>query len=548
MRVLILTSALLASNLGATAAENVYRNGPADQATSSIFRFATVTAGVSQEWGDQVTLAGTGRTLTEMTVYTVGDFNPPTGAERIRIRFYVPNGAPVGSPPLPAPGTNLWDSGPLPMKPGWRAQRIAVPMIVVPDTFVWTATFEGVSGLPFDRAGLCYFGPPTIGASSDKVWRRTNSSQPWSHQTTTWTNGSTAYGSFGATFWADGPPSPVIFDSTLSPSRAFRVTPIAEIGDDVVFEGEARFVSEATIEYVSEVTTTQGDEKARVRIYDRDNLSPGGPPSVVLYDSGFQPINVSIGGHFITVYPEMTLPDGVIWTIEFAGVTQAAGDNLSIPARTDPNPGASVPLFWFRDSFGLSEYWFGDPTYDPTSWPTTKEGYNNIIANFSAKFGTNIPPTIVENMDPPTVLPGTIFSGTSANLLVSDDIRWVLRPGIVLSTSLPPIAVVYKHFLPVSSATSLRMTIESRASANRIHQEIQIWNFVSNAWIQFDLVPALAFSSQPDLVRTIDFGDPTPFIGPGNEIRVRTRYRANGPVLSYPWSVSIDREFVTFRP
>jgi len=530
------------------AAENVYRNGPADQATSSIFRFATVTGGVSQEWGDQVTLAGTGRAITEMTLYTVGDFNPPTGSEKINIRFYVPDGAAVGNPPLPAPGTLLWDSGPLPVKPGWRAQRIEVPSVVVPETFVWTATFEGVSGIPFDRAGLCYFGPPTKGASSDRVWRRTNPTQPWTHQSTTWTNGSTAYGSFGATFWADGPPTPVIFDSTQSPSRAFRVTPTAEIGDDVIFEGMARFVSEATVEYVSEVTTAQGDEKARIRIYDRNNLSAGGPPSTVLYDSGFQPISVTLGGHFITVYPEMILPDGVIWTIEFSGVTQSSGDSLSIPARTDPNPGGSVPLFWFRDTSGLSEYWFGDPTYDPSSWPSNNQGYNNIIANFSAKFGTNVPPTVVENMDPPTVLPGVIFSGTSANVLISDDIRWVLRPGIVLSTALPPIAVVYKHFLPLANPTSLRLTLESRASANRIQQEIQIWNFTSNTWVTFDLVPALAFSSQPDLVRIIDFGNPAPFIGPSNEVRVRTRYRANGPVLSYPWSVGIDREYMTFRP
>jgi hypothetical protein len=340
----------------------------------------------------------------------------------------------------------------------------------------------------------------------------------------------------------------VIFDSTQAASRGFRVTPTAEIGDDVIFEGTARFVSEARIEYISEVTTAQGDEKARVRIYDRDNLMPGGPPSAVLYDSGFQPISVAAGANFITVYPEVILPDGVIWTIEFSGVTQVSGDSLSIPARTDPNPGASVPLFWLRDIFGLSEYWFGDPTYDPTSWPSNNEGYNNIIANFSAKIGTNVPPTVVENADPPTVQPGVIFSGTSANVLASDDIRWTLRPGVVLSTSLPPIAVVYKHFLPVSTPTSLRLTLESRASANRIQQEIQIWNFTTNAWVSFDLIPALAFSSQPDLVRTVDFGDPAPFVGPSNEVRVRTRYRANGPVLSYPWSVGIDREYVTFRP
>ena len=536
---------LLAGN--AFAGENVYRNGPADQRTSSFFRLASVNNGVSAEWGDQVTLAGTGRALTEMCVYTFGDFVPPSGVEKIRIRLYRNDGPPVGAPPKDTPGTILWDSGFIVMKPGWRAQRISIPSIVVPDTFTWTASFSGTTGMPFNRAGLCYFGPPTIGSSGNHLWRRLDDTSPWNYFVTDWTNGSSAYGSLGATFWAGGPEDK-IFDATLAETRGFRVTPTAEIGDDVIFEGEDRFISSATIEYVSEITSPQGDEKARVRIYSRDNTTSFGLPTTVLYDSGAQPIDATIGGHYLTVYPEMTLPDDVVWTVEFSGTSQTGTDKLTLPARTDPNPGASVPTFWYRETSGLTSYWFGDPTYDPTTWPSTDEGFNNIIGNFSAKFVADIPPIIVEHTNPPLLNPGIVFSGTSADLLISDDVRWVLRPGPVFSSSAPPIVIVFSHTLSDPQASSLRVTLESRVSANLIRQEIQFWNFNTNAWVLKDEVLAPPFGTQPDLVRTVDVGDPTSFVGPGNEVRVRTRWKAMGPVFAYPYNVALDREYISYRP
>jgi hypothetical protein len=537
---------LLAGN--AIAGENVYRNGPADQRTSSFFRLASVTNGVSNEWGDQVTLAGVGRTITEMSVYTFGDFAAPTGAEKIRIRLYANDGSQVGAPPKATPGTVLWDSGFLSMKAGWRAQRIVVPSVVVPNTFTWTASFSGTSGMPFNRAGLCYFGPPTIGESDNSLWRRNDDASPWSYVVSNWTNGSSAYGSLGAAFWADGGPTPAIFNNTESPTRAFRVTPTSEIGDDAVFEGDGRLVSAAAIEYVSEIPSPQGDERARVRIYSRNEANSFGAPLAVLYDSGAQPINAAIGGHFITVYPEVVLPDDVIWTIEFSGTTQTGTDKLTIPARTDPNPGASVPTFWYREASGLTSYWFGDPTYDPTTWPSTAEGFNNIIGNFSARFTTDIPATIVEHSGTPVVNPGSVFSGTHADLLASDDVRWVLNPGPVFSSFGFPVSVVFTHVLNDPAASTLRVALESRGSANNIRQEIEFWNFSTNVYDLKDVIAVTPFGGQPDLTRIVDVGNPANYVGPGNEVRVRARWKATSAVFAFPWSVSLDREYVSYRP
>ena len=546
MRSTIILLALLTSV--AQAQENVFRNGPADQRTSSFFRVASVSGGVSQEWGDQVKLAGSGRTITEMTVYTFGDFGAPSGSEKIRIRFYDQTGGITGNPPKPGPGNLLWDSGFIPMKPGWRAQRIAVPSIVVPEVFTWSASFDGVTGLPFNRSGLCYFGPPTIGESGNWLWRRTNDTSPWNYQVTDWSNGTTAYGSLGVSFWAGGSPGPTIFDSTLSAYRQFNLTPEEELGDDVVFEGEGRHVATASVEYVSDIANVQGDEKARIRVYTRIDNDPYGTPGDLLYDSGFQPIDASVGEHLATVYPELLLPDDIIWTIEFSGTSQQAGDSLSLPAKTDPSIGASVPTFWVSKTSSFVPFWFGDPTYDPTSWPNTTFGYNSIVANFSAKFQADVPPTIIEHSPPAVLNPGVSFTGGDGSLAASDDVRWHLRPGVVFSTALPPIVLTFSYTLPQPTASSLRFVFESRATASTIRQEIQAWDFVVGAWETVDLVSSIAVGAQPDLVRTVPLADLPSLIGPANEVRLRTRWRLTGPVVAYPWNVGVDRVYLAFRP
>jgi hypothetical protein len=207
-----------------------------------------------------------------------------------------------------------------------------------------------------------------------------------------------------------------------------------------------------------------------------------------------------------------------------------------------------VPTFWAKEAGVFSAYWFGDPTYDPTTWPNTGEGYNHIIANFSAKFVADAPPTIIEHDSPPNLGPGISFTGGPEDLLISDDAFWQLRPGVVFSTSLPPIAVTLTHTLPTSTASNLRFHIESRATAGTVSQEIQVWDFVQQAWVTLEFLNTIAFGGAPDLVRLIDLGDPAPFIGSLNEVMVRVRWRSAGPVFAYPWNVGVDRTYLSYRP
>nr|MBA3726976.1 hypothetical protein [Armatimonadota bacterium] len=222
MKIAAVATLSAALMVGAQAAgESVYRNGPEDGRATNFFQPGQVheTTGYFQEWGDEVTLVGANRNVTEMTVYYATDLLIPTGNERIRIRFYAPDGPAVGSPPRPSPGTLLWDSGSLAVYTGWRSQRFPVPDVIVPETFIWTAAFEGPDGNPGNRIGLYYFGPPSVGASDISVWQRSDPGEGWSYNEWDYSNGTTPYGSFGATLWANGGPEGTIFDTMAATSR-----------------------------------------------------------------------------------------------------------------------------------------------------------------------------------------------------------------------------------------------------------------------------------------------------------------------------------------
>jgi hypothetical protein len=131
---------------------------------------------VTNEFGDEVSLAGTARVVTQFRFEYFGKF-VPNGDETARVRFYANNSPGV----LLKPGTPLWDSGAFPISTNFRSKFLAVPNVVVPDTFTWTVQFSGLSQTKGDLAGLSLYDPPTVGGrlglgktgSYDDYWRKT---------------------------------------------------------------------------------------------------------------------------------------------------------------------------------------------------------------------------------------------------------------------------------------------------------------------------------------------------------------------------------------
>lgn len=126
----------------------------------------------TREYGDQVHLAGTARTVTQFSFRYFGDFTA-TGDEQAIIRFYA-NDRPYDDF-RQQPGTVLWESGYFPISPGQQLKTLQVSSagseVLVPDIFTWTVDFEGVEG--GESAGLLLYGPPSVGSSFNEFWMRT---------------------------------------------------------------------------------------------------------------------------------------------------------------------------------------------------------------------------------------------------------------------------------------------------------------------------------------------------------------------------------------
>src|SRR5262245_44029043 len=151
-------SAILLPCLSGTAAI-VYDNTAGD-----LGRFYATNA----EFGDQITLGGTERQVTDFSFYAFVQ----TAGITYTLRFYNNDGtSPAGSP-----GTSpLFQSDPQPItQTGNQTFTVSGLSVAVPDTLTWTVQFSG-SG---SEAGLLLYNPPSPGSSLNDFWQ--NNGGAWS--------------------------------------------------------------------------------------------------------------------------------------------------------------------------------------------------------------------------------------------------------------------------------------------------------------------------------------------------------------------------------
>src|SRR5450756_688458 len=121
------------------------------------------------EFGDQLPLAGTGRTLTQFQFEYYGEF-VSTGNETVRVRLYANDGPNQDVPNTEEPGTLLYESEPLPVYPRLNTLTLRGLSIQVTNTLTWTVKFGGLTGYYNHRAGPTFYDPPTVGSSYDDFW------------------------------------------------------------------------------------------------------------------------------------------------------------------------------------------------------------------------------------------------------------------------------------------------------------------------------------------------------------------------------------------
>lgn len=158
-------------------------------------------------------------------------------------------------------------------------------------------------------------------------------------------------------------------------------------------------------------------------------------------------------------------------------------------------------------------------------------GWNGAVSNITEVYDTA---TLPANM---TLVRGILLSGSVADLIYSDDIRVLLRPGVVLSSSERPIQLTINSNTAPTNPQMISITVESSANQPNVRQYVDAFNFVSSTWVQVDS-RTLAMSDQ-----SISLPLPSPyprFVSSSGVMRIRLSYIPAGPILAYPWQVRVD--------
>ena len=121
------------------------------------------------EFGDEINLAGTARLLSALKIEVFA--KDLGGNETASMQLYKNNGT-YQSPIFEQIGSAV----PVALVNGFNTLTYTDPALILPDTFIWTVSFNGVG--PGERAELPIYNPPTVGSSLDDFWTK-DSSGSW---------------------------------------------------------------------------------------------------------------------------------------------------------------------------------------------------------------------------------------------------------------------------------------------------------------------------------------------------------------------------------
>jgi hypothetical protein len=138
-----------------------------------------------------------------------------------------------------------------------------------------------------------------------------------------------------------------------------------------------------------------------------------------------------------------------------------------------------------------------------------------------------------------SIVRGNLVSGGLPELQGSDDQRLSVRNGLVLSSTEPPINVVFEAVSPFAKVADLKLRLEASVSTPGLEQIVDLFDHIGNAWSTVDTRTA-TFGS--DGVAVITLPDHNRFINPTTRVmQARVRYRRAGLTLSSTWVAGFDQ-------
>ncbi|MDQ2986040.1 MAG: hypothetical protein M3R13_04885 [Armatimonadota bacterium] len=186
---------------------------------------------------------------------------------------------------------------------------------------------------------------------------------------------------------------------------------------------------------------------------------------------------------------------------------------------------------------------FLDPSYVKSdAWTVSRQGDRMIVGGDAWTSSNILEPFLwisrYESPESLSLFRGTLVSGGLSELAESDDTKLIVRPGIVFSTTEPPVQVVIEGTASDQNPDSLGFSLEASVSFGVGDQAIQLYNFDSDRYETVDLRGTTTLdrvtnvSIRSDAQRFVEFGT--------NKMRARVTFKPTAPMFSYPWQARID--------
>jgi len=147
-------------------------------------------------------------------------------------------------------------------------------------------------------------------------------------------------------------------------------------------------------------------------------------------------------------------------------------------------------------------------------------------------------------MDSESLEVGNPNGGTIADTHLSENSKFKVRPGVVLSNSQAPVRMIKEVVAPTTPG-DLWIVTEASASSNNVDERVELWNWSAGAW---NLVGTHTDLTSVDQARSVFIGSPANYVNGSNHIRARISYMATAATLSFPWEADIDHVRVAFAP
>jgi len=164
------------------------------------------------------------------------------------------------------------------------------------------------------------------------------------------------------------------------------------------------------------------------------------------------------------------------------------------------------------------------------------DGYIYVV-NLAGNRINRIRPTL-EHLGPNTldVRRGNVQSGGLASFQDSDDQRFVISPGVTLSSSQDPIEFDLTTTSPFAIPASIEVRVEGHASSTAIRQRV----FIEKDDLSFEQLSSASMMTTDNAVVVMINTNTANYIRNDGTIRIRLSYRQTAPVLAFPWQTRID--------